>query len=135
MFKKGLLCGILLVLLTSTSVSGFLTTPSQLTRTISISGTIYGLPLNGTGAVPVENAKVALIGGKLTGGITFALESSDPSDANGSYSFTDIPLGIFFLIAHKSGEYLPGLRIVRLTESQPIKVNQDITMLRIGGTT
>jgi hypothetical protein len=103
------------------------------TSTISISGTVYGLPLDGTGAVPVEGAQVVLIGGKIIGGITFAFQKSTPTNANGYYSFSDIPVGIFLVVARKPSEYLPGFRFVRLTPSQPIKQNQDIHMIRIGG--
>lgn len=99
---------------------------------ISISGTVYGLPLNGTGAVPVEGAKVFIIGGKIIGGINFAFQKSAPTSPNGYYSFSDVPIGLFLVIARKPGEYLPGFRFVRLTSSQPIKHNQDIHMIRMG---
>jgi len=101
--------------------------------TISIDGTVYGLPLDGTGAVAVEGASVTLIGGKIIGGITFAFQKGTPTNANGYYFFTDIPIGLFLVIARKSDEYLPGFRFVRLTASQPVKHNQDITMIRKGG--
>jgi hypothetical protein len=103
------------------------------TSTVSVSGTVYGLPLDGTGAVPVEGAQVVLIGGKIIGGITFAFEKSTPTNANGYYSLSDIPLGLFLVVARKPGEYLPGFRFVRLTSSQPVKNNQDISMIRMGG--
>lgn len=103
------------------------------TSTVSISGTVYGLPLDGTGAVPVEGAQVVLIGGKIIGGITFAFQKSTPTNANGYYSFSDIPLGLFLVVARKPGEYFPGFRFVRLTSSQPVKNNQDISMIRMGG--
>ncbi|MDH7517266.1 MAG: carboxypeptidase-like regulatory domain-containing protein [Candidatus Thermoplasmatota archaeon] len=101
--------------------------------TISIDGTVYGLPLNGTGAVTVEGASVTLIGGKIIGGITFAFQKADKTNANGYYFFTDVPIGLFLVIARKPDEYLPGFRFVRLTSSQPVKHNQDITMIRKGG--
>jgi len=101
--------------------------------TISVSGTVYGLPLDGTGAVPVEGANVLIVGGKIIGGINFAFQKSAPTNANGYYSFSDVPVGLYLVIARKPGEYLPGVRIVRLTPSQPIKLNQDIHMIRIGG--
>jgi len=101
--------------------------------TISVDGTVYGLPLDGTGAVPVEGASVVIIGGKIIGGINFAFQKSTPTNANGYYSFSDIPIGLYLVIARKPGEYLPGLRFVRLTASQPVKHNQDITMIRSGG--
>jgi len=103
------------------------------TSTISVDGTVYGLPLDGTGAKPVADAQVFLIGGKLIGGINFAIRKGTPTNANGYYSFSDIPMGLFLVIARKPGEYLPGIRFVRLTSSQPVKHNQDITMIRIGG--
>jgi hypothetical protein len=131
-FKKSLACGILLLFISATVVSSSINTTPEPASTISISGTIYGLPLDGTGPAPVEDAKVLLIGGKLIGGITFALERSSPTNENGYYAFSDIPIGIFFLLARKPGEYLPSFRIVRLTSSQPTKQNQDITMIRIG---
>jgi hypothetical protein len=81
----------------------------------------------------VEGAKVTLMGGKLIGGLTFAIEKSLPTDATGYYSFSDIPIGIFFMLARKPGEYLPSFRVVRLTASQPMKQNQDINLIRIGG--
>jgi hypothetical protein len=112
--------------------SSLIHAPASLS-TISVSGTIYGLPLDGTGPVPVENAKVSLFGGKLIGGITFAFEKSLPTNSEGYYSFSDIPVGIFFVFARKPGEYLPGFRLVRLTSSQPTKQNQDINMIRLGG--
>ena len=103
------------------------------TSTVSISGTVYGLPLDGTGAVPVEGAQVVIIGGKIIGGITFAFQKSTPTNANGYYSFSDIPIGLYLVVARKPGEYLPGFRFVRLTSSQPVKNNQDISMIRMGG--
>lgn len=101
--------------------------------TISVSGTVYGLPLDGTGAVPVEGANVLIVGGKIIGGINFAFQKSTPTNANGYYSFSDVPIGLYLVVARKPGEYLPGFRFVRLTSSQPIKHNQDITMIRTGG--
>jgi len=101
--------------------------------TISVDGTVYGLPLNGTGAVTVEGANVLIIGGKIIGGINFAIQTSIPTNSNGYYSFSDIPIGLYLVIARKPGEYLPGMRFVRLTSSQPVKHNQDITMIRMGG--
>jgi len=103
------------------------------TNTISVDGTVYGLPLDGTGPVPVEGANVVIIGGKIIGGITFAFQKSTPTNANGYYSFSDIPIGLYLVVARKPGEYLPGFRFVRLTPSQPVKHNQDINMIRIGG--
>jgi hypothetical protein len=103
------------------------------TSTVSISGTVYGLPLDGTGAVPVEGAQVVIIGGKIIGGITFAFQKSTPTNANGYYAFSDIPIGLYLVVARKPGEYLPGFRFVRLTSSQPVKNNQDISMIRMGG--
>jgi hypothetical protein len=103
------------------------------TSTVSISGTVYGLPLDGTGAVPVEGAQVVIIGGKIIGGITFAFQKSTPTNANGYYAFSDIPIGLYLVVARKPGEYFPGFRFVRLTSSQPVKNNQDISMIRMGG--
>ncbi len=117
----------------TTVVSSAIVVPSNPTRVVSLSGTVYGLPLDGTGVVPVEGAQVFLIGGKLMGGITFALEKSAPTNQDGYYSFSDIPVGIFFVLARKPGEYIGSFRIVRLTADQPTKQNQDITMIRIGG--
>jgi hypothetical protein len=102
-------------------------------QAVSISGTIYGLPLDGTGPVAVEGAQLILIGGKLINGITFAFEKSSPTDENGFYSFSDIPIGIFLIVVRKPGEYLGSFRFVRLTSSQPVKHNQDISMIRLGG--
>jgi len=131
--KKGLVCGIIFLFIGTTVVSSSITTKPMTTSSISISGTVYGLPLDGTGPVPVEGAQVVLVGGKLVGGITFALEKSLPTNAAGYYSFSDIPIGIFLMLARKPGEYLPSFRFVRLTSSQPMKQNQDINMIRIGG--
>lgn len=103
------------------------------TSTISVDGTVYGLPLDGTGAVPVEGANVIIVGGKIIGGINFAFQKSAPTNANGYYSFSDVPIGFYLVVARKPGEYLPGFRFVRLTSSQPVKHNQDINMIRIGG--
>ncbi|MBN1861554.1 MAG: carboxypeptidase regulatory-like domain-containing protein [Candidatus Thermoplasmatota archaeon] len=133
LMKKSLVCGIILLFLSTTVVSSSSIHVPEPLSTISISGTIYGLPLDGTGPVPVENAKVSLFGGKLIGGITFAFEKSLPTNSEGYYSFSDIPVGIFFVFARKPGEFLPGFRLVRLTSSQPTKQNQDINMIRLGG--
>lgn len=103
------------------------------TSTISVDGTVYGLPLDGTGPVAVEGANVLIIGGKIIGGIDFAIQKSSPTNANGYYSFSDIPIGLYLVVARKPGEYFPGFRFVRLTSSQPIKHNQDITMIHMGG--
>jgi len=103
------------------------------TSTISVDGTVYGLPLDGTGAVPVEGANVLIVGGRIIGGINFAFQKSAPTNANGYYSFSDVPIGFYLVVARKPGEYLPGFRFVRLTSSQPIKHNQDINMIRTGG--
>lgn len=99
------------------------------TSTISVSGIVSGFP----GADPVEGANVSIIGGKIIGGINFAFRKSIPTNANGYYSFSDIPIGLFLVIARKPGEYLPGFRFVRLTPSHPTKIDQDIIMIRIGG--
>jgi len=133
--KIGLVCGILFILIGTPAVASFIAVGPTPANTISISGTIYGLPLDGTGAVPVEGAQVLLIGGKIIGGITFALEKSTPTNAEGYYSFSDIPIGIFFILARKPGEYLASFRLVRLTSSQSTKQNQDISMIRLGGGT
>jgi len=133
LLKKSLICGIIFLLVGTTVVSSSITNTPIPTSAISISGTVYGLPLDGTGPVPVEGAQVVLVGGKIIGGITFALEKSLPTNADGSYSFSDIPIGIFLMLARKPGEYLPSFRFVRLTSSQPVKQNQDINMIRIGG--
>jgi hypothetical protein len=130
---KGLVCGIIFLFIGTTVVSSAMINPPMPASTISISGTIYGLPLDGTGAVPVEGAQVVLVGGKIIGGITFAFEKSSPTNTNGYYSFSDIPIGIFFVFARKPGEYLGSFRFVRLTSSQPVKQNQDISMIRISG--
>ena len=132
LLKKSLVCGIILICASTTVVSSSLIHTPKSLSTISVSGTIYGLPLDGTGPVPVEGAKVSLFGGKLIGGITFAFEKSLPTNSEGYYSFSDIPVGIFFVFARKPGEYLPGFRLVRLTSSQPTKQNQDINMIRLG---
>lgn len=131
--KRSLVLGVIFLFVGTTVVSGSIATTPNPARTVSISGTIYGLPLDGTGAVPVEDAKVFLFGGKIIGGITFAFEQSAPTSENGYYSFSDIPIGIFFVMARKPGEYIGSFRIVRLTPDQPTKQNQDITMIRIGG--
>jgi len=128
-----MVCGILFLCVGTTLVSGSIADAPRPAMTVSISGTVYGLPLDGTGPTPVEGAKVALVGGKLIGGLTFAVEKSLPTDASGYYSFSDIPVGLFILFARKPGEYLPSFRIVRLTASQPVKQNQDINLIRIGG--
>jgi hypothetical protein len=99
------------------------------TSTISIDGNV----LRWIGAVPIQGANVTIIGGKIIGGITFAFQKSTPTNANGYYSFSDVPIGLFLVIARKPGEYLPGFRFVRLTPSQPVKHNQDIHMIYIGG--
>jgi hypothetical protein len=132
-WMKGLACGIIFLFIGTIVVSSTITNPPLPASTISISGTIYGLPLDGTGPVPVKDAQVAIIGGKIIGGITFALEKSIPTNANGYYSFSDIPIGLFFVLARKPGAYLPSFRLVRLTSSLPVKQNQDINMIRIGG--
>jgi hypothetical protein len=131
--KKSLVCGIIFLFIETTIVSSSMIHTPIPANAVSISGTIYGLPLDGTGPVPVEGAQVVLIGGKLVGGITFALEKSLPTNADGYYFFSDIPIGIFLMLARKPGEYLPSFRFVRLTSSQPMKQNQDINMIRIGG--
>lgn len=131
--RIGLVLGLALLLSGTTIVSSSFASPPSPAKALSISGTIYGLPLDGTGVVPVEGAQVFLIGGKLIGGITFALEKSAPTNEEGHYSFSDIPIGIFFVMARKPGEYIGSFRIVRLTPDQPTKQNQDITMIRIGG--
>jgi len=131
--KKCLVFGIIFLFIETTVVSSSITNTPMVASSISISGTIYGLPLDGTGPVPVEAAQVVLVGGKIIGGITFALEKSIPTNVNGYYSFSDIPIGIFLLLARKPGEYLPSFRFVRLTSSQPVKQNQDINLIRIGG--
>lgn len=117
----------------TTIISSAIVVPPNPARVESLSGTVYGLPLDGSGVVPVEGAQVFLIGGKLMGGITFALEKSAPTTEDGYYSFSDIPVGIFFVLARKPGEYIGSFRIVRLTSDEPTKQNQDITMIRIGG--
>lgn len=132
-WTKSLVCGIIFLFIGTTIVSSAITAPPSPASTISISGTIYGLPLNGTGPVPVEDARVVLIGGKIIGGITFALDKSAPTNTNGYYAFSDIPIGVFLVLARKPGEYLPSFRFVRLTSSQPVKQNQDISMIRIRG--
>jgi hypothetical protein len=131
-WMKSLCCGIILLLIATTVVSGSIIHNPRPSSTISISGTLNGLSLNGSGAVPVEGVQVIIIGGKIFDGITFAIQRSTPSDANGYYSLSDIPLGIFLMFARKPGEYLPGLRLVQLTSSQPIKYHQNISMIRIG---
>ncbi|KYK24783.1 hypothetical protein AYK25_01770 [Thermoplasmatales archaeon SM1-50] len=133
LLKIGLVCGILFVLLGTPAVASLIQIEPKPANTISISGTIYGLPLDGTGPVPVEGAQVSLIGGKLIGGVTFAFEKSAPTNEEGYYSFSDIPIGVFFILARKPGDYLGSFRFVRLTPSQPIKQNQDISMIRLGG--
>lgn len=125
--------GIVMLFCGTTVVSSSIPVPPNPVRTVSLSGTVYGLPLDGTGVVPVEAAQVFLIGGKLRGGITFALEKSAPTNQEGYYSFSDIPVGIFLILARKPGEYIGSFRIVRLTSEEPTKQNQDITMIRIGG--
>ena len=132
-WKKSLVCGIIFLCLGTTVVSSSIDDAPRPATSVSISGTIYGLPLDGTGPKPVEGAKVALMGGKLIGGLTFAIEKSLPTNATGYYSFSDIPIGVFLLLARKPGEYLPSFRVVRLTASQPMKQNQDINLIRIGG--
>lgn len=131
--KKSLAFGIIFLFIGTTVASSSMIQKSMPASNISISGTINGLPLDGTGPVPVEGAQVVLIGGKFIGGITFALERSLPTNAAGYYSLSDIPIGIFLLFARKPGEYLPSFRVVRLTASQPVKENQDIDLIRIGG--
>lgn len=137
MFKnwvmKSGVCGIIVLLVGTTLVSSTMIDIPHSTKAVSISGTIYGLPLDGTGPVPVEGAQLVLIGGKLINGITFAFEKSSPTDENGFYSFSDIPIGIFLIVVRKPGEYLGSFRFVRLTSSQPVKHNQDISMIRLGG--
>ncbi len=133
LFKKSLAFGIILLFIGTTVAAGVMVYAASPTSTISVSGTVYGLPLDGTGPVPVEGAKVVLIGGKFIGGVTFAFERSLPTNAAGYFSFSDIPVGIFLVFARKPGAYLPSFRIVRLTAAQPIKENQDISMIRIGG--
>lgn len=131
--RIGLALGIVMLFCGTTVVSSSVLLPPNPVRMESISGTVYGLPLDGTGVVPVEGAQVFLIGGKIMGGITFALEKSAPTNQDGYYSFSDIPVGIFFVLARKPGEYIGSFRIVRLTSDEPTKQNQDITMIRIGG--
>ena len=137
MFKnwvmKSGVCGIIVLLVGTTLVSSTMIDIPHSTKAVSISGTIYGLPLDGTGPVPVEGAQLVLTGGKLINGITFAFEKSSPTDENGFYSFSDIPIGIFFILVRKPGEYLGSFRFVRLTASQPVKHDQDISMIRLGG--
>ncbi len=125
--------GIVLLFCGTTVGSSSMLVPPDPVRVVSLSGTVYGLPLDGTGVIPVEDAQVFLIGGKLMGGITFALEKSAPTNQEGYYSFSDIPVGIFLILARKPGEYIGSFRIVRLTSDEPTKQNQDITMIRIGG--
>jgi hypothetical protein len=132
LMKSGV-CGIIVLLIGTTLVSSTTTDIPHSTRAMSISGTIYGLPLDGTGPVAVEGAQLFLIGGKLINGITFAFEKSSPTDENGFYSFSDIPIGIFLIVVRKPGEYLGSFRFVRLTSSLPVKHNQDISMIRLGG--
>lgn len=131
--RIGLALGIVMLFCGTTVVSSSVLLPPNQVRMVSISGTVYGLPLDGTGVIPVEGAQVFLIGGKIMGGITFALEKSAPTNQDGYYSFSDIPVGIFFVLARKPGEYIGSFRIVRLTSDESTKQNQDITMIRIGG--
>lgn len=132
LLKISLVCGLIFLFVGTSMVSGFIAAPMNSEKTVSISGTIYGLPLDGSGAVPVEDARVFLIGGKLIGGLTFAIEKSAPTNEDGYYSFSDIPIGIFFVMARKPGAYIGSFRLVRLTADIPTKQNQDITMIRIG---
>lgn len=130
--RVSMVCGVLFLLVGTVVISSSVATTPQPTRVVSISGTIYGLPLDGTGVVPIEGVRVLLIGGKLIGGITFALEKSDATSQDGQYSFSDIPIGVFFIIARKPGEYIGSFRLVRLTPDEPTKQNQDITLIRLG---
>ena len=96
---------------------------------ISISGNVYGFPLNGSGSVPLPDAKITIIGGKLIGGIHFAIKQTT-TNGNGNYEFENIPIGVYLIIARKAAGYMMGFRLVLLTENNPIKQNADIYCLR-----
>ncbi len=95
---------------------------------VSVSGIVYGFPLNGTGPITLADAQVFIGGGKLIQGITFALKSTT-TNQNGYYQFENMPIGTYLILARKPGEYLPGFRLVILTEANPIKTNVDVYLL------
>jgi len=95
---------------------------------VSVSGTVFGFPLDGSGPKIIPNASVYIGGGKLKDGIHFALKSTTTNE-DGYYQFENMPIGIYLVMAFKQGQYLPGFRIVILTELIPIKHNADIYLL------
>ncbi len=98
------------------------------TTTVSVSGTVFGFPLTGSGPITLADAEVYIGGGKLKDGITFAFQKTI-SDQNGEYQFVDIPLGTYLVMARKPGEYLPGFRLVILTEQNPVKHSVDLYLI------
>lgn len=99
---------------------------------VSVSGTVYGLPLDLSGPIPLADAQVFIGGGKLKDGITFAIAGTT-TNQNGYYQFENIPIGTYIVLARKPGEYFPGFRLVTLTEGNPVKHNVDIYLIhRLG---
>ena len=96
--------------------------------TISVSGNVYGFPLNGSGPVALSDAKMTIIGGKLIGGIHFAIKQTT-TNGNGNYEFENIPIGTYLIIARKATGFMMSFRLVLLTENNPVKQNADIYCL------
>jgi len=96
--------------------------------TVSVSGNVYGFPLNGTGPQILAGAEVYIGGGRLKNGLVFAFKSTT-TDQNGYYQFEDMPIGTYLILARKPPNYLPGFRLLILTENNPVKHNVDVYLL------